>query len=123
MGLAGSASGVLWGQGSLWERRVQIAQMWLSYRNQRLASSTCTHDSKYSPSRVARPWIGITGLSINEELSKELGLAVEQGVLIDKVVPKGPADQAGLRGGSRPAIVGGIRFLYSYVTSYDTISK
>ncbi len=61
--------------------------------------------------RVARPWLGITGVSITEELSKELGLDIEDGVLIVETLPGGPADQAGLRGGSRRIIIGGMQLL------------
>lgn len=61
--------------------------------------------------RVARPWLGITGVSINEELSKELGLGIENGVLIVETLPGSPADQAGLRGGSKRVIIGGMQML------------
>lgn len=61
--------------------------------------------------RVARPWLGITGVSINKKLSKELGLDIENGVLVIETVPGGPADQAGLRGGNRRAIFEGMRML------------
>ena len=61
--------------------------------------------------RVARPWIGITGVSINEDLSEELDLGVENGILIVETLPGGPADQAGLKGGSRRVIIGGMQLL------------
>jgi S1-C subfamily serine protease len=61
--------------------------------------------------RVARPWLGITGISITPGLSEGLGLAVEQGVLVVKVFRGSPADRAGLRGGNREVIVGSFRLL------------
>jgi putative serine protease PepD len=61
--------------------------------------------------RVARPWIGITGVSINEDLSEELDLGVENGILIVETLPGGPADQAGLKGGSHRVIIGGMQLL------------
>lgn len=61
--------------------------------------------------RVARPWLGITGISITPGLSEGLGLAVEQGVLVVKVFQGSPADRAGLRGGNREVIVGSFRLL------------
>jgi putative serine protease PepD len=61
--------------------------------------------------RVARPWIGVTGVSINEALSEELDLGVENGILIVETLPGGPADQAGLQGGSRRVIIGGMQLL------------
>ena len=59
--------------------------------------------------RVARPWLGITGISLTGDISRELGLDVNNGVLVAEVLPGSPAYQAGLRGGSRTLIVGSIR--------------
>ena len=61
--------------------------------------------------RVARPWLGISGLSLTPSLAEGLGLGVEQGVLVVQVVRGGPAYQAGLRGGNREVVIGGIRLL------------
>ncbi|MBW1803095.1 MAG: trypsin-like peptidase domain-containing protein, partial [Deltaproteobacteria bacterium] len=61
--------------------------------------------------RVARPWLGITGISITKDLGDKLGLGVDQGVLVIEVISGGPAHQAGLKGGDREVIFGGIRFL------------
>ncbi len=61
--------------------------------------------------RVERPWLGITGVSISADLSRELGLGVDDGVLVVEVLPGSPANQAGLRGGNREAIVGNMRIL------------
>jgi putative serine protease PepD len=61
--------------------------------------------------RVARPWLGITGASVTRDLSEELGLDVQNGVLVVEVLPGGPADRAGLRGGSREMVVGSLRLL------------
>ena len=51
--------------------------------------------------RYADPWLGITGVSITPPLAEELDLTVDQGVLVQAVVQGGPADKAGLKGGSR----------------------
>jgi putative serine protease PepD len=61
--------------------------------------------------RVARPWLGITGISINKGLAQALGLPAEQGVLVVEAIPDGPAHQAGIRGGDREVIAGGMRLL------------
>ena len=61
--------------------------------------------------KIARPWLGINGISISEALSEGLGLEVEEGVLVVQVVRGGPAHQAGVRGGHRQVIIGGIRLL------------
>jgi putative serine protease PepD len=59
--------------------------------------------------RVARPWLGITGISITHGLSEAIGLGVDQGVLVAEIVRGSPAHQAGLRGGNREVIVGSMR--------------
>ena len=59
--------------------------------------------------KVARPWLGITGIDLNPGLSEGLKLSVEEGVLVVQVIPGSPAAQAGLRGGDREVIVGGLR--------------
>jgi S1-C subfamily serine protease len=48
--------------------------------------------------RYADPWLGITGATITALLAESLDLPVEQGVLVQEVVPGGPAEKAGLRG-------------------------
>jgi len=61
--------------------------------------------------RVARPWLGITGITIDGDIAKALGLNVPKGVLVIEVLQGSPASQAGLRGGSQPIIIGSIRLL------------
>jgi len=48
--------------------------------------------------RYDDPWLGISGLSITPVVARALELPVEQGILLQEVVPEGPADRAGLRG-------------------------
>ena len=48
--------------------------------------------------RYADPWLGISGLTVTPAVAGALGLPVERGVLLQQVVPGGPADQAALRG-------------------------
>ncbi len=59
--------------------------------------------------KVARPWLGITGISVSPALSEGLGLGVQHGVLVVEVVRGSPAYHAGLRGGHREVIVGSMR--------------
>jgi len=61
--------------------------------------------------RVARPWLGISGISITPVLSEGLGLDVREGVLVVDVVRGSPAHQAKLRGGHNEVIIGGRRLL------------
>ena len=44
----------------------------------------------------ARPWLGIVGLSITEEISRYYDLPVDRGVLITKVTDGSPAQHAGI---------------------------
>ncbi len=61
--------------------------------------------------RVSYPWIGATVYPLIPEFAKALGLKVERGAVIAEVVRGGPADQAGLRGGTRQVLVGNSRIL------------
>jgi S1-C subfamily serine protease len=56
--------------------------------------------------RVRRPALGVRTIPITPELADEMGLAADYGLLIVQVVPGGPADHAGLRGGSERAYLG-----------------
>jgi 2-alkenal reductase len=51
--------------------------------------------------RYADPWLGISGLSITTQVAEALGLSAQSGVLLQAVVPGGPAAKAGLRANSR----------------------
>ena len=61
--------------------------------------------------RVARPWLGISGISITPMISEGLGLGAQEGVLVVRVVEGSPAYQANLRGGHKEVIIGSRRFL------------
>ncbi len=56
--------------------------------------------------RVRRPSLGIVSLPIGPDLAEQLGLPADSGVLIQKTVPGGAAERAGLRGGSQEAYLG-----------------
>ena len=55
---------------------------------------------------VVYPWIGATIQSLIPEVANYLKLKVERGAMIAEVVKGGPADRAGLRGGTRRIEVG-----------------
>jgi S1-C subfamily serine protease len=57
----------------------------------------------------ADPWLGIRGLSLNPMIAEALDLPVDQGILLQRVAPEGPADQAGLRGNDRRVEFEGMR--------------
>ncbi|MGA2887159.1 MAG: trypsin-like peptidase domain-containing protein [Terracidiphilus sp.] len=56
--------------------------------------------------RVKRPSLGIVSYAIGPDLADQMGLAADSGVLIQKVVPGGAAERAGLHGGNQQAYVG-----------------
>jgi S1-C subfamily serine protease len=56
--------------------------------------------------RVRRPTLGIVSLPVGPELSAEMGLPADYGVLIMKVQPGGAADRAGLHAGNQRAYLG-----------------
>ncbi len=53
------------------------------------------------------PWIGATGIDMTYEIATAMGTSVTYGWLIVQVVSEGPADEAGLRGGTRQVLVAG----------------
>jgi S1-C subfamily serine protease len=68
------------------------------------AKAVLTDLTRYG--RVKRPSLGIVSYAIGPDLASQMGLAVDSGVLIEKVVPGGAAERAGLRGGDQQAYVG-----------------
>ncbi len=56
--------------------------------------------------RVKRPSMGIVSYAIGPDLASQMGLSADQGVLIQRVLPGGAAERAGLHGGNQQAYVG-----------------
>ncbi len=56
--------------------------------------------------RVRRPSLGIASLAIGPDLAQDIGLPADYGVLVQKVIPGGAAERAGLRGGTQQAMLG-----------------
>lgn len=61
--------------------------------------------------RVRRPTLGVYNLPISPEFAEQAGLPSEYGLLIQRVVPNGPADKAGLRAGTKAAFLGNMRIV------------
>ncbi|MEM1586386.1 MAG: trypsin-like peptidase domain-containing protein [Candidatus Bathyarchaeia archaeon] len=53
------------------------------------------------------PWLGAVGVDMTYEIARAMGVNVTYGWLITQVIKGGPADKAGLRGGTRTVDVAG----------------
>jgi S1-C subfamily serine protease len=47
------------------------------------------------------PWIGFSGTSVTPEIAEEMALPQAAGALVDTIISGSPADEAGLRSGTR----------------------
>jgi S1-C subfamily serine protease len=56
--------------------------------------------------KVLRPTLGAHYLSIGPDIANQLGLPAVPGVLVERTVPGGPADHAGILGGKQQAYLG-----------------
>jgi S1-C subfamily serine protease len=56
--------------------------------------------------RVRRPALDISSLAIGPDVAEQIGLPADYGVLIERVLPGGAADKAGLHGGTQRAYQG-----------------
>ena len=61
--------------------------------------------------RVHRAYMGVEARVLTAPVAEALNLRVDQGLLIERVTPGGPAERAGLRGGNQAAILGMRRIL------------
>jgi S1-C subfamily serine protease len=61
--------------------------------------------------RVKRPSLGIVSYAIGPDLAQQMGLGADYGVLIQRVIPGGAAERAGLHGGNERAYVGNTEIL------------
>jgi S1-C subfamily serine protease len=61
--------------------------------------------------RVRRPSLGIVSLAISSDLADQMGLPAESGVLVQKVVPGGAGERAGLKGGTQQAYLGNMQIM------------
>jgi S1-C subfamily serine protease len=56
--------------------------------------------------RVRRPVLGVVTLAIGPDIADQLGLPADYGLLVQRVLPGGAAERAGLRGGTERAYMG-----------------
>jgi serine protease Do len=57
--------------------------------------------------KMVRPWLGMTGQPVTNDIAQQLGLRFPVGVLVEAVYPNGPADRAGVRPGDVVRAVNG----------------
>jgi S1-C subfamily serine protease len=63
-----------------------------------------------SSGKVQHAFLGITGTSITPDLARAVNLPVKEGVLVQEAVKNGPADKAGIQGGTTAATIDGANF-------------
>jgi S1-C subfamily serine protease len=63
-------------------------------------------DDLITQGRVRRATLGVEGRALWPGLAEALNLSVETGILVERVVPGGPAAQAGIRGGNKSVLAG-----------------
>jgi S1-C subfamily serine protease len=61
--------------------------------------------------KVRRPSLGIVSLAIGPDVAEQMGLPSQSGVLVQKVVPGGAADRAGVHGGNEQAYLGNMAIM------------
>lgn len=57
--------------------------------------------------KVVRPWVGVAGKFVTEEIRALFVLPLTDGLLVEEVAPGSPADEAGLRAGTIDVMVVG----------------
>ncbi len=60
---------------------------------------------------AGHPYFGFQVVDMDYQLAEAMGSKITYGVLIEKTIPGGPADKAGLRGGQRTATIGTQQYL------------
>jgi S1-C subfamily serine protease len=78
-------------------------------------------DQLLAHGQVEHAYLGITGTDLTPQVADVLNLSVKQGALVQSVVPNGPADDAGVKGGSATVSIGGqqIRAGGDVITAID----
>jgi S1-C subfamily serine protease len=61
--------------------------------------------------RIVRPWFGVEGYNLNEDLADALNLPVKTGILVARVMRGSSADGAGIQGAREIAVLYNRRFL------------
>jgi S1-C subfamily serine protease len=72
-----------------------------------IATAQDVVDQLLEDGSVQRAYLGISGGDITAEAAQALKLPVDHGVIVESTVQNGPADQAGIKGATGEAVVGG----------------
>ena len=56
------------------------------------------------------PWLGVSGISVDPDLSDSLGLSTHEGFLIENIVPGSPASNADLHASNQTKMIDGIKY-------------
>jgi S1-C subfamily serine protease len=70
----------------------------------------------------ARPWLGIIGLSLTEEIARYYNLPVDHGVLVTRIIDGSPADNAGIAAGDIILRIDGAK-IYSIEDLVENLHK
>ncbi len=78
-------------------------------------------DQLLANGQVQHAFLGISGADLTPQVADVLNLSVKQGALVQTVVPNGPADKAGVKGGSATVSINGqqIRAGGDVITAVD----
>ena len=71
------------------------------------SSSTALPSSPASHPPPSQPWLGISAVEVTPKISEETGLEEASGLLVLQVAPAGPADKAGIKGGTNLKVIDG----------------
>ena len=71
--------------------------------------------------RVRRPTLDIVSLEIGPDQAQQIGLPADYGLLIERVLPGGAAEKAGLHGGTQTAYEGNMRVMLGgdFIVAFD----
>jgi S1-C subfamily serine protease len=71
--------------------------------------------------RARRPSLDIATIAIGPDVAQQIGLPAEYGILIERVLPGGAAEAAGLRGGNQLAYMGNTQVMLGgdFIVGFD----
>jgi S1-C subfamily serine protease len=58
------------------------------------------------------PWLGVSGISVDPDLSENLGLLTHTGFLVENIVPDSPASKADLHSSNQTRMIDGIKYQF-----------